>query len=64
MVILTTPKELMKKLKADGWYVDRIHGSHHVMLHPMKPEEIVVPMHRKDIPAGLLHAIMKKAGLK
>ena len=46
-VIQTTPKELMKKLKADGWYVDRINGSHHVMLHPSKPEEIVVPMHRK-----------------
>lgn len=63
-MIHTTPKELMKKLKADGWYVDRINGSHHVMLHPSKPEEIVVPMHRKDIPIGLLNAILKKAGLK
>lgn len=64
MVILATPKELMKKLKQDGWYVDRVNGSHHVMRHPSKPEEIVVPMHRKDIPVGLLNALLKKSGLK
>ena len=63
-VIRTTPKELMKKLKADGWYVDRIRGSHHIMLHPSKPGELVVPMHRKDIPVGLFHFLLKKAGLK
>lgn len=54
----------MKRLKAEGWYVKRIRGSHHILSHPTIPEDIVLPMHKKDIPAGLLHAIMKIAGWK
>ena len=60
----TTPKELMKILKADGWYVDRVRGSHHVMSHPAKPGHPVIPMHNKDLRAGTFNSILKQAGLK
>lgn len=50
-----TGKELVKLLIANGWKVDRIHGSH----------TIVVPVHgNSDLKPGLLNAILKSAGLK
>lgn len=55
-------KELIKLLKNDGWYLDRVHGSHHVMKKGDKTE--IIPVHNKDLPIGLANAIMKRTGLK
>jgi len=58
-----TGKELIKKLKSNGWIMDRIKGSHHVLIKGN--ETVVVTVHRnKDIPKGTLENILKKAGLK
>lgn len=63
-VIQTTPKELMKKLKEDGWVLDRIRGSHHILKHPSKPGRVTLPLHKKDLKPGALDSILKQAGLK
>lgn len=63
-VIQTTPKELMKKLKEDGWVLDRIRGSHHILKHPSKPGRVTPPLHKKDLKPGTLDSILKQAGLK
>ena len=55
-------KELIKLLKNDGWYLDRISGSHHVMKKSDNTE--IIPVHNKDLPIGLANAIMKRTGLK
>ena len=55
-------KELIKLLKNDGWRIDRINGSHHVMKKGDKTE--IIPVHNKDLPIGLANAIMKRTGLK
>lgn len=55
-------KDLLKLLKSNGWKVVRIQGSHHVLQKDGKME--VIPIHGKDIPKGLLNAILKRAGLK
>ena len=55
-------KDLVKLLKENGWELDRIHGSHHVMKKGDKTE--IIPIHNTDIPTGLLNAILKRAGLK
>ncbi len=55
-------KDLIKLLKSNGWTVDRIRGSHHVMVKGNQTE--VIPVHGKDVPAGLLNAILKRTGLK
>ncbi len=55
-------KELLKLLKQDGWEVKRIRGSHHILQKGEKTETI--PVHGKDVPAGLLNAILKRTGLK
>lgn len=55
-------KELVKKLEKNGWILDRIKGSHHVMKKDGKT--VVVPVHNTDVQKGLLKAILKDMGLE
>ena len=56
-------KELIKLLKKKGWVLDRINGSHHIMIK--EDRTVVVPVHgKKDLPGGTLNAILKQGGLK
>ncbi|EGS35585.1 MULTISPECIES: type II toxin-antitoxin system HicA family toxin [unclassified Veillonella] len=64
MIILVTPKELLKVLKKDGWYVDRIRGSHHMLKHTSKVGRVTVPVHKEDLKPKTLHTILKQAGIK
>ncbi|WP_300657604.1 type II toxin-antitoxin system HicA family toxin [uncultured Acetatifactor sp.] len=57
-----TGKELIKLLKKEGWTINRVHGSHHIM--EKDGRSITVPVHNTDIQKGLLHAIKKEADLK
>ena len=57
-------KELLKILKDEGWQEKDKKGSHLQMVHPHKPGKVTVPVHSGDIPKGMLHAILKQAGLK
>lgn len=56
-------QNLIRDLKADGWMLDRVNGSHHVFKHPTKPGVVVVPHPRKDLGKGLVAAIRKSAGI-
>lgn len=56
------PKELIKKLQQNGWKLDRIHGSHHIL--EKGNETVSIPVHNKDMKPGLLNQILKKTGLK
>lgn len=55
-------KDLLKLLKKNGWQLDRINGSHHILKKDDKT--ISVPIHGRDVRSGLLNAILKDAGLK
>lgn len=55
-------KDLVKLLQQNGWYIERINGSHHVMKKGTQTE--IVPVHNTDIPIGLLNKILKRTGLK
>jgi predicted RNA binding protein YcfA (HicA-like mRNA interferase family) len=55
--------DLIRELKAAGWTLDRVRGSHHVFKHPTKPGIIVVPHPKKDLGVGLVAAIRGQAGL-
>ena len=58
-----TGKEVIAKLKAAGWAVDRIHGSHHIFVK--SGQAVPVPVHgSRDIGAGLLAAIQRQTGVK
>ena len=64
MIIVVTPRELLKVLKKDGWYVDRIRGSHHMLKHTSKVGRVTVPVHKEDLKPKTLHTILKQAGIK
>ncbi len=55
-------KDLITLLEKEGWQLDRVRGSHHIMIKGKKT--LVIPVHTKDIGTGLLHKILKQAGLK
>ncbi len=61
-----TARSLVKMLKADGWAIERVAGSHHIFTHSTKPGIVVVPIHSlgADVPLGTLRSVLKKAGLK
>ena len=60
----TTAKELLKLLKENGWYIERIHGSHHILKHKDIKKLIVLPLHNTDMKPGILSNILHDAGLK
>ena len=55
-------KDLLKLMQKNGWKVVRVNGSHHILETDGKIETI--PIHGKDVPNGLLNAILKRHGLK
>jgi predicted RNA binding protein YcfA (HicA-like mRNA interferase family) len=59
-----TGKQLKKILEEQGWVLDRISGSHHIMIREGS-RSIPVPVHGStDLPKGLVHSILKQSGLK
>jgi predicted RNA binding protein YcfA (HicA-like mRNA interferase family) len=59
-----TGKQLKKLFEANGWILDRISGSHHIMIREGR-RSIPIPIHgNADLPKGVLNAILKQAGLK
>ena len=65
VVIITTmnSKQIIKRLEDDGWILRRVRGSHHVYVHPNKPGHISIPHPKKDLGKGLVHQLLKQAGL-
>ena len=55
---------LIRELERDGWVLDRVRGSHHILVHPAKSGHISVPHPRKDLGKGLVNKLRKRAGLK
>jgi len=56
--------EVIKLLEADGWRLRSVRGSHHVFQHSTKPGHLSVPHPKKDLGPGLVHKLLKQAGLK
>jgi predicted RNA binding protein YcfA (HicA-like mRNA interferase family) len=57
-------KELKKQLEGHGWILDRICGSHHIMVKEDR-RSIPVPIHgSRDLPKSLIKAILKQAGIQ
>lgn len=59
-----TPQKLRKLLNRNGWHFTE--GARHDLATHQDPPgvKISIPRHRKDIPPGTLHQILKAAGLK
>lgn len=57
-------REVIKMLKADGWYEVNVVGSHHQYKHPTKKGRTTVKHPDKDIPLPTLRRIEEQSGLK
>lgn len=57
-------REVIKMLKADGWYEVNVTGSHHQFKHPTKSGRTTVKHPDKDIPLKTLQRIEEQSGLK
>ena len=56
-------REVIKILKADGWYEVHCVGDHHQFKHPAKPGRVTITHPRKDIPYETLKSISQQAGI-
>lgn len=57
-------REIVKQLKADGWYEVGAVGSHHHFKHPTKPGKITVPDHGgRDLHPDIVKSIKNQAGI-
>ena len=57
-------REVIARLKADGWYEVNVVGSHHQFKHPSKKGRVTVKHPTKDIPPTTLRSIEKQSGLR
>ena len=57
-------REVIKRLKEDGWYLVATQGSHHQFKHPTKKGRVTVKDPTKDIPRKTLDSIERQSGLK
>jgi predicted RNA binding protein YcfA (HicA-like mRNA interferase family) len=57
-------RELIGRLKEDGWYEVKQVGSHKQFKHSTKNGRVTVPYPKRDIPIGTLKSVEKQAGIK
>ncbi|HEX9904294.1 MAG TPA: type II toxin-antitoxin system HicA family toxin [Propylenella sp.] len=58
-----TPRDLVRRLRGDGWIVKRKGPGDHVQFtHPQRPGKVTVDMGVREIPLGTLRSIFRQAG--
>lgn len=63
MIGIMKSTDIIKQLKADGWFLVHVVGSHHQFKHPNKLGKVTVPHPKKDLPLPTVRSILKQAGL-
>lgn len=61
---MISSREILKRIKADGWIKVGQTGSHVQFSHPTKPGRVTVPHPNKDMTPGTLRSIEKQSGLR
>ncbi len=57
-------REIIKLIKAEGWYLVVTKGSHQQSKHPTKSDRVTIAGHPgDDLSAGTLNSILKQAQL-
>jgi predicted RNA binding protein YcfA (HicA-like mRNA interferase family) len=58
-------RDVIKRIKKDGWYLVATEGSHRQYKHPVKVGRVTVPgKPGDDLAPGTLNSILKQAQLK
>ncbi len=58
-----TPKEIIRILVKNGYFLDSVKGSHQIFIHGETGQRVIDPMHNKDLPKGTFYAILKQADI-
>ncbi|MDD5242161.1 MAG: type II toxin-antitoxin system HicA family toxin [Sulfuricella sp.] len=56
--------DIIKKLEQAGWVLRSVKGSHHIYTHAERGGHISAPHPKRDMGVGLVHKLLKQAGLK
>lgn len=56
-------REVIQRLRADGWYEVACSGDHHQFKHTSKPGKVTVTHPKKSIPIGTLKSIERTTGV-
>jgi len=57
-------KQMIDLLKKHGWEIDRIQGSHYILMKEGSDAAISVPVHgKRELKPGVQYGILKDAGL-
>jgi predicted RNA binding protein YcfA (HicA-like mRNA interferase family) len=59
--MLTNTRQIIQRLKREGWNLVRVKGSHHQFKHPAKPGRVTVAHPKKDIPIKTAREIYRIA---
>jgi predicted RNA binding protein YcfA (HicA-like mRNA interferase family) len=60
--MLRDSRDIIARLKKDGFEEISVRGSHHKYAHPILRRIVIVPHPRKDIPPGTVRSIYRQAG--
>jgi predicted RNA binding protein YcfA (HicA-like mRNA interferase family) len=58
----TNSRKIIKRLKAEGFVLKSIEGSHHKFFRANDRRVVMVPHPKKDLPIGTVRDIYKGAG--
>ena len=58
-----TPQKIVKVLEKKGFVLDRTRGSHHIYYNSATKRRVVVPFHKRNLPKGTVHRILKQADI-
>ena len=56
-------REIIKKIKDDGWIEVACDGDHHQFKHPTKKGKVTIPHPVKDLHPKTAKSILKQAGI-
>ena len=57
-------RDVLTRLRADGWLLKNQEGSHRQFVHPTKPGKVTIAGHESDeMPPKTMKTIMKQAGM-
>ena len=54
-------REIIKRLKSEGWFLHHVKGDHHQFKHPEITGKVTVPHPNKDMAIGTLRSIYRQA---
>ena len=61
---MISSREILKTLKADGWYEVATKGDHRQLKHPTKPGKVTVQHPVKDLSLRNIISIEKQSGVR